>query len=153
VGWAATDANGAPIFGRRNVNNISQTLTGTYTFTPRMSLSLRLRHYSLSTQYKEYYRINDNGEWTKDAQYSDTHNLSFNAFNLDCVYKWEFTPGSFLSIVWKNAISDFQPLYIPSYINNIRHTFDVPQVNSLSARVVYFMDAQMFRKKKLVKVG
>lgn len=147
IGWAAVDNDGEAIFGKRNVNTITNILTTTYTFTPRMSLSFRLRHYSLSTKYDEYYRLDDKGNWYPYPQHTESHDLSFNAFNIDCVYSWEFRTGSFLSVVWKNAISDFKGTYIPTYYGNVRNTFVSPQTNSLSVKVVYFLDSQVFKKR------
>lgn len=147
VGFANLDADNEPVFGRRDVKTIINTMTTVYNFTRRMSLSLRFRHYSLSTKYKEYYALNNDGTWTVNPTYPQSEDLSFNAFNVDMVYAWEFTTGSQLSIVWKNAISDFKGQYIPSYFGNIRQTFEAPQVNSLSVKVVYYLDALMFRRK------
>lgn len=146
IGWATVDKEGEPIFGKRDVSTLTNILTTTYTFTPRMSLSFRLRHYSLFTKYEEYYRLDEQGKWYNYPQ-NESHDLSFNAFNIDCVYSWEFRTGSFLSVVWKNAISDYQGIYIPSYYNNLRRTFDSPQTNSLSVKVVYFLDSQVFKKR------
>lgn len=147
IGWAALDSSGETVFGKRRVNTITNTLTTTYTFTPRMSLSFRLRHYSLSTRYEEYYHLDEKGKWYLWENYPQNHDLSFNAFNIDCVYQWEFRTGSFLNVVWKNSISDFQPAYLPSFYHNVRQTFEAPQLNSLSVRVVYLLDAQMFKRK------
>lgn len=150
VGWATINADGESVFGRRNINTIVNTITTSYTFTPKMSLSLRLRHYSLSTQYSEYYKLNDKGAWYDYPQFKESQDISFNALNIDCVYAWEFTPGSFLNVVWKNSITDFKAQYIPSYYSNLKSTFEAPQLNSFSIRVVYLLDAQLLKNRKNV---
>lgn len=150
VGWATIDADGESVFGRRNVNTFVNTVTTTYTFTPKMSLSLRVRHYALSTKYSEYYKLNEKGAWYAYPQFTESQDLTFNAFNVDCVYQWEFTPSSFLNIVWKNSITDFKGQYIPNYYSNLKTTFEAPQLNSFSVRVVYLLDYQMLKRRKPV---
>lgn len=147
IGWAAMDNNNEPVFGKRDVRTIANVFSTTYNFTRRMALSFRLRHYSLTTHYKEYYRLDDKGNWSLYPNYSESHDLSFNAFNIDLVYNWEFTAGSQLSIVWKNAISDFSGQYIPAYFGTWQHTFQSPQTNSLSVKIVYFLDSRFLSKK------
>lgn len=149
IGWAAMDYDNAPIFGKRDVRTVNNVFTTTYNFTRRMALSFRLRHYSLTTKYKEYYHLQENGNWTPYPDYQESQDLSFNAFNIDLVYNWEFTAGSQLSVVWKNAISDFNGQYTPSYFSTWRNTFDAPQTNSLSVKIVYFLDSRFLAKKNV----
>ena len=78
-------------------------------------------------------------------------NRTINFFNIDAVYTWQFAPGSFLNIVWKDqsVVGDDRIDY--SYFKNLGRTVSAPQNNNLSVKVIYFLDYLDFknwRKKK-----
>lgn len=134
-------------FGRRRLRTMTNVLTCAYTFTPRMSLSFRLRHYWSKAEYNRYSFLDQNGMLQTDANYTTNHDVNFDAFNIDMVYTWQFQPGSEMSIVWKNSILSSGAIQ-PDYVSDVRHTFDSPQNNSLSIRVLYYLDYQQLRRKK-----
>jgi hypothetical protein len=83
--------------------------------------------------------VNEDGSTTQDR--------SFNAFNIDLVYTWVFSPGSELRIVWKNAILD-QDFIIPEdFGNNIDRTRRLPQNNSFSVKVLFFIDYLTLKRR------
>jgi hypothetical protein len=133
-------------FGKRDVKTLTNTLTTSYTFTHLMSVSLRIRHYWSKAVYSGY-GILDDGGMVRERPYSRSHDVNFNAFNIDLVYVWNFTPGSEMSIVWKNSIllSDRNTDY--TYLTNFRNTLDSPQVNSLSIKILYFLDYLDVKKR------
>lgn len=147
VGFVTLLPAGNIIFGVRNLNTVISTFTGTYIFTNTMGLSLRVRHYWSEVKYKSYFELNDNGK-VQDFDYSGNANLSFNAFNIDLVYTWQFLPGSELSIVWKNAIYSSSQQLIGSYIEDVNYIFDAPQSNSLSLKWIWYIDAGRYLQKK-----
>jgi hypothetical protein len=63
------------------------------------------------------------------------------------VYTWEFAPGSFLNIVWKNSVYSGDQHINDSYFKNFDHTVSAPQNNNISLKVIYYLDALSFRKK------
>jgi hypothetical protein len=63
------------------------------------------------------------------------------------VYSWVFSPGSEISIVWKNAISDLDQTLPATYSDNFERTIDLPQKNSFSIKVLYFVDYLSLTKK------
>ena len=63
-------------------------------------------------------------------------------------YTWEFSPGSFLNIVWKNAVYDFADLVEANYFKNFGNTLQSDQNNNLSLKVIYFLDYLTLKKKK-----
>ena len=139
--------NNTITFGRRDVKTITNTLTGNYIFNNKMSLSFRLRHYWSEAEYKGYYTLNNLGHLEK-SNYSTNHNIGFNAFNIDLVYRWQFSPGSEISIVWKNAILNQDSQLLKSYFDNLNKTIDSPQTNSFSFKLLYYLDYQMLKKRK-----
>ena len=143
------------IFGLRDVNTVTNALTGSYIFNNKMSLSLRARHYWSKAEYHRFFRLGSNGELVNDAypegyfaeNEKPTHNINFNTFNIDMVYSWWFAPGSEISIVWKNAILESQGDIVPRYHENFTRTITGPQTNSLSIKVLYFIDYQVLKKR------
>jgi hypothetical protein len=153
LGYSTRDANGNPIFGRRDVISHTNVLSVNYAFNPIMTLSCRVRHYWGYSKYKEFFNlkedgylessdfegfVNANGE---QIQHSNV-DRSFNSFTIDLIYRWIFTPGSELSIVWKNAIikSDFGNPVPNSLVDDVDYTFGLPQSNSISLKLLYFLD-------------
>ncbi len=144
------------IFGLRDVNTVSNELTSSYIFNNRMSLSLRARHYWSKAEYNRFFKLGDKGELLADAYphggyYSDdnlpNHNINFNTFNIDMIYSWWFAPGSEISIMWKNSILESQEDIVARYHDNFTRTITGPQTNSLSVRVLYFIDYQVLKKQ------
>lgn len=132
--------NDSLFFGVRNLNTITNTLTLNYIFTNKMGLTMRIRHYWSQADYKSYYLVNENGK-TEDAFYNGNADVSFNAFNIDMIYTWQFLPGSELSFVWKNAILTRDNLLRANYIEDTRDIFNAPQSNSFSVKLIWYIDA------------
>ncbi|HTF03562.1 MAG TPA: DUF5916 domain-containing protein [Bacteroidia bacterium] len=140
VGYVTSEVDGDIVFGLRNLNTVTSTLTGTYIFTNRMGVSLRVRHYWSEVAYKQYFLLNANGTLAPYA-YGGNADLSFTAFNVDLVYTWQFLPGSELSVVWKNAILSTTNVLFGNYQEDLNHIFDSPQSNSLSLKLIWYVDA------------
>ena len=135
------------IFGNRDVTNVTNSLTSRYIFNNKMSLSLKVRHYWLLGIYDKFYDLQTDGHLTPN-DYSSDEDFSYNAFTIDMAYKWEFSPGSEVAIVWKNAIDLLNADDVnESYFQNLDHTLSSPATNSLSLRILYYIDSQYFKKK------
>lgn len=132
------------IFGIRDRLTKINTLGVTYTFNSKMALDTRLRHYWSKVSYDSFHDLLEDGSLGY-TDYDDFHDFAFTSFNIDMVYTWRFAPGSDLSLVWKNSIlgsdsdemTDFKEL---KYTQSFNDMFDFPQDNSLSLRVVYYLD-------------
>ncbi|CAN5164009.1 hypothetical protein BH09BAC5_BH09BAC5_26030 [soil metagenome] len=146
VGYVAY-RNDSLFFGVRNFKTFTNTLTLNYVFTNTMGLTLRVRHYWSQADYTSYFLLNENGK-VEDAYYNGNANVSFNAFNIDMVYTWQFLPGSELSFVWKNAILTKDNLIRANYIEDSKYIFDAPQSNSFSVKLIWYIDAGKWFSKK-----
>jgi hypothetical protein len=146
IGFVAREVDSDVIFGLRNLNTVTSTLSGTYIFTNRMGLSLRVRHYWSEVSYKDYFILLENGGLAH-YDYTGNANISFNAFNIDLIYTWQFLPGSELSIAWKNSILSSGTALYGSYIEDVDHMFDAPVSNSLSAKLIWYFDAGQYLKR------
>jgi len=148
-GWAetATDAGNNTItyFGRRDLMTLSNILSARYTFSTATSLTFRMRHYWSTAHYLEYYRLNDQGHLDQDPISLD-HDINYNAFTIDMQFVWYFAPGSEIDFVWKNDINAMDNVIAKNYWNDIHQTLNSPQSNSLSVRILYYIDYLSIKK-------
>jgi hypothetical protein len=147
LGWCTFDADGAPVFGDRKRTTITNLITTRYLFKLNMSIDLRVRHYWDRAQYNNFYSLEENGELTKNKAFTDFKNFDYNVFNVDLVYNWFFAPGSSLSLVYKNNIENESNYIHYNYGSNLANTLNAAQTNSISLRLLYFIDYLYLTKK------
>jgi len=63
------------------------------------------------------------------------------------VYTWQFAPGSFINIVWKDEGSMFNQTIDYGYFKNFDRTLNEPQNNNLSIKIIYYLDYLNLRGK------
>ncbi|WP_426062234.1 DUF5916 domain-containing protein, partial [Hymenobacter sp. B1770] len=139
---------GQVILGRRRVSTVTNTVSGNYTFTNRMSLTVRTRHYVSSVQYRDFSRLGEQGQ-EEPVAYRRNRDNTFNAFNVDAVFSWWFAPGSQLSIVWKNAGTRFLQAEeaTPRYFANLNNTLNTAHNNAVSVKLFYYLDYLMLQRR------
>jgi Domain of unknown function (DUF5916)/Carbohydrate family 9 binding domain-like len=135
------------IFSRRNRTTIENIFNSKYNFNKRNGITFRLRHYWSEVLPKEFFTLQPSGSLVKNVSYNLNSSQNLNIFNIDMVYTWEFAPGSFLNLVWKNSIYSGNQQVDESYFKNFSHTVSAPQNNNISLKVIYYLDAVSFRKK------
>ncbi|NQY10339.1 MAG: carbohydrate binding family 9 domain-containing protein [Flavobacteriales bacterium] len=134
------------IFGRRDRRTIENILNAEYIFTNRMGISLRLRHYWSTINNKSFHILGDEGQLLDsdftglDSLGNSLYNKSYNAFNFNITYRWVFYPGSELTVVWKNAIYSSNDMVLSSFHDNLSNTLASPQTNSISIKLLYYLD-------------
>lgn len=148
IGYS-TQSDNDIIFGKRNIRTMESTFSTKLAFTAKSNLTFRARHYWSKVVFNEYYKLNDNGTLTtQDWKTNQDRNINF--FNVDLIYTWQFAPGSFVNVIWKNNISKFEEgvesIQDSDYFMNINKTFKTPQTNSLTLKVIYFLDYQSVSK-------
>jgi hypothetical protein len=150
VGFSDVDDTGEIIYGLRNLTTQAVQLTGSYSFSKDMLLSVNARHYRSYAKHSGYLTLLDDGSLVDNPDYPKNNNFDYNIFNVDFVFSWMFAPGSTLSVVYKNIIENelsgltvFRP-----YGSNIQRVLEDPQTNSLSLKMVYYLDYQMLKRKK-----
>ncbi|MEI6575268.1 MAG: DUF5916 domain-containing protein [Bacteroidota bacterium] len=147
-GFATMDEDGNPVFGRRDVTVIENSLDMRYLFKNNLSLNVKVRHYYSSGIYDHYYSLNTNGTLSENPNFTGNNDFNFNAFNVDLVFNWEFAPGSQLNLIWKNAIKEELNYSVPDYIDNLHHTFNSPQSNIFTVKMLYYLDYQYLKRGK-----
>ena len=149
VGFADFDEpNNQIIFSTYDRHTVESSFDAKYTFNNRMGLTFVARHYWSDRRNKQYYNLLDDGNLQDNNSYSGTGaDLNFNTFNIDMVYTWQFAPGSEFSLTWKDAAQFSQNFYTPGYGSNFSNTLKSPQNNSLSFKVLYYLDYLQLRKR------
>jgi hypothetical protein len=137
------------LLGRRRVTTVVNTVTMSYTFTNRMSFNIRTRHYTSHVHYRDFSILHPEGQETP-AAYTRNRDKAYNAFNVDAVFSWWFAPGSQVNVVWKNAAAteDDADRATPLYFDNLSGTLVTPHSNSLSVKVLYYLDYLAVKPKR-----
>jgi hypothetical protein len=148
IGWVASDqSTDEIIFGKRDNTTFTTTIQSEYIFTADSYLTFRLRHYWSRADYDgSYFLLMENGRLSP-LSYSGNPDRNYNAFNIDMVYTWRFAPGSEMTLVWKNAIYSSDSLISYDYLVNLRNMFESPVLNSLSLKILYYLDYQSLKKR------
>lgn len=151
-GFAAFDSNNNIIFGNRDVTEIENSLNAKYMFKNDLSLNLRLRHYWSVGRCDKFYTLLADGSLEKNSTFSGNYNFNFNTFYLEMLFSWQFAPGSSMNIMWKNNIIGEDQDVEHSFFDNLNRTFNLPQSNLLSVRLLYYLDYQYLGKLKKHRV-
>lgn len=148
---AAFDGN--IMIGFRDRTIVENIVRSQLVFTNRMGIDFRLRHYWQQVEYDDFRELIDEGVFREtdynpvDGEGLSVHNTNYNAFTLDVNFRWIFIPGSELTIFYKNNIFQTKNRLEPNYFSTFETLFDQPQVNSISLRLLVFLDAIYLRRK------
>jgi len=145
---APVPENDTVLFARRNRNTVENILRAKYSFNNSMYITLRVRHYWSKVSNLSFFTLEKDGGLTDNNSVNQNLNQNYNAFNVDMVYSWRFAPGSEMNIVWKNAIGTFGNQVVNNYFKNIDNTLSSPQNNSISFKILYYLDYLQLRRKK-----
>ncbi|SIQ28414.1 Carbohydrate family 9 binding domain-like [Chryseobacterium sp. RU37D] len=147
--------NDSNIFiGRRQRNTYENALTSKYTFNEKTSLTLTFRHYFSDVTYKKFYTLNQDGSLAETSHFDQNLNGTYNAWNVDLRFSWWFAPGSQLTLLYRNATSNYLEFSRLNVMKNYDMLFSQPTVNNFSLKLTYFLDynrAKHWMKKKNIK--
>lgn len=142
----ASFVDSEPIFGERDRQILTNSLSANYNFNSFHGLSLQLRHYWDTVLYDEFmYNLEANGRLSENRNLPKTDlqrdpDINFSTWNLDLNYSWQFAPGSFLTALYRNqlfsntseASENFETTFTNLFQQDIQHT--------VSIRLQYFFD-------------
>ena len=135
--------------------NLSQYLEFNYTLNNRMNIALRTRHYWSVLSYSRFFTLAEDGSLVPNATLgltadgSSAFDLNYNAFTVDCAYRWVFKQGSELSLVWKSAIFTSGNTLNTGYFRNMDDMFNAGLTNnSFSIKLLYWLDVAELKKLK-----
>ncbi|HEV8080819.1 MAG TPA: DUF5916 domain-containing protein [Chitinophagaceae bacterium] len=135
------------IFSRRDLTTIENVLSAKYNFNNKSGITFRARHYWSRVQQKQLYDLKLDGTLAPTIHNSITlKDRNFNIFNIDAVYTWQFAPGSFINVVWKDQGVLFNEDSQSDYFKNFDRTFAEPHNNNLSFKIIYYLDYLDFKK-------
>lgn len=144
--YRGPDDDELPVVGTRDVISHTNVLTVNYAINPLMLATCRVRHYWGFSRYFQFYGLDPWGELTATPyegfrpEGGTLADDNFNSFTIDLQYRWIFTPGSELTMVWKNSITEFVNDIPSDLLENVDRLLGLPQVNSFSIRLLYFLD-------------
>jgi len=147
VNWVTAQGDQA-IFSKYDRRTVENSFDAKYTFTNLMGFTVVLRHYWSDRRNKEFYLLKPDGNL---SNYSGAPlnglDRNYNVFNIDLIYTWQFAPGSTLSVSYKDAAETYDTYYTPRYNNNLSGILNAPQNNSLSVKLLYYVDYLDLKKK------
>lgn len=138
------------IFGKRMRTTVENSINANFTFNNKMGMDFRLRHYWSKVTYNGFDRLTGDGGLAA-TDYDQFHDFTFNLFNIDLNFRWQFAPGSDLILNWKNNVSGVnadqnQNFNEIGYFRGLDELNAFPRSNSLSLRMVYYIDYQNISK-------
>ncbi len=140
-----TDYNKSIIFGIRDRDNYTNTLSGKYNFNTKSAISLSFRHNWSKAMYKNFYELNTIGKFDYTT-YNQNSNVNFNSWNIDLNYQWQFAPGSQLTVFYRNTIFDVNNMTNINLKGNLINLFNRPMKHVFSLKMVYFIDYNNLKK-------
>ena len=149
IGFVTNHPTEGITFGKRDLTTVTNTVSGAFIFSSSSYLTLRGRHYWSRADYDgSYMNLQTDGSLLERIFSTPVNNsdVNTNFLNIDMVYTWRFAPGSELSLVWKNAIWSEGDVIISNGFDNFTDLLSNPQTNSVSLKVLYYLDYQNFRK-------
>jgi hypothetical protein len=150
VNSGLTETNGNTIVGFVDFQDITTSVTGIYSFAPRLNLNFRLRHNWSSVPYKSLANVDSKGN-TIPRAFIPGLDENVNFFNVDAFLSWDFKLGCNLTVGYKNWIGNnnsINGLKYYRYFNNFGKTFEVSHGNEFTVKAIYFLDYNDLRKKK-----
>ncbi len=154
IGYVAVDEEDALqhnlenkiVFGERDIKTTTTVVGANYTLNEKMGFNLNVRHYWSEVDYSDFYNLEESGSIEaldyagKDTEGGKIHNTNLNALNIDMAYSWQFAPGSFINVVWKDSIFSQNKEINDGYINNLNKVLNQSQTNSVSIKITYYLD-------------
>jgi hypothetical protein len=152
AGFADFDSLGNIIFSRRDVNTVENAFNLKYSFNTRMVFNARVRHYWSRVNYLELFTLMPDGKLQPNTTFTNTKSPNYNDFIIDAGFNWQFAPGSFINLVWKNNTGYFEEIPYgtingDNYFKNFNRTINAPQNNNFSIKIIYFLDYLEMKKK------
>ena len=142
VGRIGADG-GDIIFARRNISTVTNNLSGKYAVNDVMTFNLEIRNYWSYTLNNTIYTLQNDGGVAENTTFLENRNRNFSSWNLDLSYNWIFTPGSQISILYRNnaGISERGAGFSENFGPNFSSLLNNQVLNhALSISFRYFID-------------
>ena len=123
-----------------------------YKFKSKKTLIIITHKKELLKECDKIYKLENGNLKENDFAIQDSNNtplydINYNTWNIDLNCIWRFAPGSELNCQWKNSISNLISDANLNALENLNRLFEESQGNSLSLRMVYFLDYQYLKNR------
>jgi hypothetical protein len=139
-----------PIFALRNTYMITNVLSGSYIINNKMDFTFKLRYHIDQVNNLSYQKLENNGyllDVNSILSYDiNEYNINYSTWTSDISWNWWFAPGSQISIFWKNGVDNTNKNIENNWIDNINESINLYQENSLSLKIVYYLDYLYLKK-------
>lgn len=144
VGRTDTDL----IFGKRSIQELTNTFEASYAIYSKLSMNIRVRHYWNQVDYSEQFSLDTQGDLIQNNFDIDPNDFddNFNSFTIDYIARWQFAPASELSFNYKLGANVFDNQVNSSYGTNLRNILRQDNSNTISLKLTYFLDFNQLRK-------
>ena len=145
------DENENILFSKRDRKTITNVFKASFVVDTKLSFNFKLRHYWSTLQHKEFYILSEGKLDKSDFIFSDCshkplYDINYNSWNIDLNCVWRFAPGSELNLQWKNVLYSLHNNAKLDAVQNINRLFEESQGNSLSLKLIYYLDYQYIKK-------
>ena len=148
VNWVTAQGDQA-IFSKYDRQTVENSFDSKYSFSNKMGLGVVMRHYWSDRRNKDFYLLNNEGGLNAYQGAALTGlDKNYNVFNIDLIYTWQFAPGSELTLSYKDAAETSSNYYTRKYTTNLDGILSAPQNNSVSVKVLYYIDYLNLKRKK-----
>ncbi len=138
-----------PLYSLRNTYMVTNVLSGSYIINNKIDFSFKLRYHLDQVENITFKELDNNGYLTALSVLltEKARDINYTTWTSDIALNWWFAPGSQLSIVWKNGIDNETFVIRDRWLDNVEDSFNLPQENSLSLKIVYYLDYLYLKKK------
>ena len=136
-------------FGRRDINSVENSLDLNFNIDNYKYLSLRFRNFWSTANYDNVlFSLKNDGmrELTDHSKLDFDPNTNFNLWNLDLNFDWWFSPGSTITLQYKNQIFNRDNESGLKYYKSLKNLFEFPVEHQLSLRINYLIDFNKLRR-------
>jgi hypothetical protein len=128
------------IITRRDRTTITNSLSGKYSVSPKMTINLTARHYYTYGENLEFLTLQEDGGVAENTTFNENRDFTFNNWNFDLSYTWWFAPGSQLSVLYRNNSATDYDYANRNYSYNFENLFknNLNSIFSISLR--YYID-------------
>lgn len=134
------------LFGNRQRKTVSNALKADYFFNVKSAFSLSLRHYWSPVHYNRFYLLENDGTLTPTT-HNQNHDFNFNVWNLDLGYTWEYAPGSTLTILYRNSLTNADTNAFLTFGENLDNLFMQPQTHRIVIKTIFYIDYNTVKQR------
>jgi hypothetical protein len=152
VGRISFNENENTIFARRRRVTFENTIQGKYSINETMNFNLNLRHYWSYVINENILTLQNDGSLLPNNDFTTNRNRNLSLWNLDFSYVWWFTPGSQVTVLYRNNASVFNREFSREFNSNFNDVINERNLNHIfSISVRYFIDYNSIKNSRFVK--